>query len=225
MAIFEVLNNQQSYFNRYFRRNVGDDDYATIPEVTLAGDFVIEFDFYLSSESNDGFLFSGAGAKALEIYKDGEGLNGTIALFYGGLKLGNTAVLTQNAFNSLKLRRVGSVATIESGIGAVLLTVAISGDCVIDTIYARNGTSTFNLNGILANLKIYDNGTLIRNYPLNEPKGTSIIYDIAGGNNGAIVNGDDEDKGLFTKQANGDWKGNDLDVPPWDSVDQVLVTA
>ena len=42
---------------------------------------------------------------------------------------------------------------------------------------------------------------------------------------GTIINGNANDWGLFDKQANGDWKGNGLAVPPWDSVDQVLVTA
>lgn len=42
---------------------------------------------------------------------------------------------------------------------------------------------------------------------------------------GTVVNGNVEDIGLFQRKPNGDWQGKNLDVPPWDSVDQTMVKA
>lgn len=213
----------QNWAARYFRRNKGDDDYATIPEVTLTGDFSLSF----SSSSLPGSYLGSKASSSFRVVTFGTNL----IIGVGGVDTAtfDASTIDLSSLQEFVVVRVGSVFTCSIG-GVDLVQTGGSGSSApvsIDSICSPwgQGTAVPYLSGILANLKIYDNGTLIRNYPLNEPKGTPVIYDIIGGNNGTIVNGDDEDKGLFTKQANGDWLGSNLDVPPWDSVDQTLPVA
>jgi len=215
MAIFEVLNNQQSYFNRYFRRNEGTTDYATIPAVTLAEGDVITFLWLAPTSITTGaeYVFDG----------DATGLNRAPMI----LQTNGTIDFGFSWVNSYTIdginQAIGGSYPTDGKLHCVSIVCGVNANGRnIGTIYSRFGASNY-LSGILANLKIYDNGTLIRDYPIND--NSSTIRDLANGQNGTIVNGNASDWGLFDKQANGDWKGNGLAVPPWDSVDQVLVTA
>ena len=312
-----------SVIQREFRTNEGSTDYATIPEVTLSGG-VYRFDFsvviYGSSTANQVFLgddhnnnlYFNTYTTTLSCW-----VNGVEKSFQ--FKLGNL--------------RDGKLHEVSYVFDGTLLEAFIDGESLgteqivpfVGTVnfrlYSANSVSGSKLNGILANPKIYDNGTLIRDYPINDGKNilanaatalgseldgltyalttaiggvasvvlsslsvigktylvevsysgvvgdasvriggfsspsftgtgtiefvataTTAVNDILGAltgvtsgsvtvsikeaeGYGTIVNGNDDDWGLFDKQANGDWKGNSLAVPPWDSVDQVLVTA
>lgn len=212
-------NRLRSFVRRYFRRNEGTTDYASIPEVVLSGDFVISFDVLPEDTSTFHQMLSGTGC-TFNIRVDDY-----LALVVGNSDtvLYSSEAVVRNAFNSIKLSREGSSYTFEVNGVAETVTGDVS-DFLITRIMGRETYGSLSpLRGILANLKIWDGGPLIRDYPLDD--NSSTLVDNASGQNGTIINGNNEDWGLFTKQANGDWKGNGLDVPPWDSVDQVLVKS
>ena len=61
---------------RYFRRNSGGIDYATIPEVTLAGDFEIEFVISAPAQlDNKALSFRNTGA--VQVFNIGSGSGGS----------------------------------------------------------------------------------------------------------------------------------------------------
>ena len=119
------------------------------------------------------------------------------------------------------------IISVSSGVLSIVIDGALdsskaigAGSSVLDSLYKN--TFGNNLSGILANLKIYDNGTLIRDYPLDD--NSNILRDKANGQSGTVINGNASDWGLF-KELPTLWKGQDLTVPPWDSVDQELPKA
>ena len=309
---------------RCFHRNEGTTDYATIPEVTLTGDFVIEFESIADTPSSNASLLGGSGpgvnhskqftlflndvgALSVKVPKDSSGS------YYFSIPY------VPSRYEKTIFKKEGDTITLTHGTESTSITKNDYASIRISNLY-RWGNGLY-LNGILANLKIWDNGTLIRDYPINDGKnilanaatalgseldgltyalttaiggvasvvlsslsvigktylvevsysgvvgdasvriggfsgpsftGTgsqsfvataiTTVNDILGAltgvtsgsvtvslkeadGYGTIINGNADDWGLFDKQANGDWKGNGLAVPPWDSVDQVLVAA
>lgn len=152
------------FVTRYFRRNAGTTDYATIPTVTLNGDFVIECLVY----------FTGS---VIVLYGDTSNFFTTARVDADGSirwrPVGNSAEVLApassvlpNKLSVLKLVRDGTMADIY-----VNNTLAVSGGTSTDEISFNallNSGGSATSQGILANLKIYDNGELIRWYPLND---------------------------------------------------------
>lgn len=320
---------------RYFRRNEGSTDYATIPEVTLAGDWEFSVDFYRFGDSGGRFIFANydsvSGSYGLNLYSSGDYSAGagqlTLFSFSGTPTITG---LSKNTFYSVRYKSVGGfVSAYLNGVlfdeGIVVAPAGIS-SANQAAVWGIPQGSGFRLEGILANLKIYDAGTLVRDYPLDDNSnilanratslgqelvdvgdvtlgvgwyidGEDLVYSGTGTDlltintsltssetylssikaaygtfrdrldqvnftgvtesnraftysggilqmqsngepcrinivsirkadgYGTIINGNADDWGLFDRQADGDWKGNGLIVPPWDSVDQVLVTA
>ena len=77
-------------------------------------------------------------------------------------------------------------------------------------LYSSNTITSNNLSGILANLKIYDAGTLVRDYPIDDNSDT--LVDMASGQDGTVINGNASDWGLYAQQATGEWLGQELVV-------------
>ena len=224
MYFSQVINNRVNFVSvqREFRTNEGSTDYATIPEVTLAGDFVIEFDFLTSSSTNQIIL---GDSHTSTIYLNVSSIG--FSVYMSGASdiftFGGTTPLDGN-LHKIKYQMIGtSMEVFVDGESLGVKSVVPYTSPVGLRLYSSNSVTNNNLSGILANLKIYDNGTLIRDYPIND--NSSTIRDLANGQDGTIINGNAADWGLFDRQANGDWKGNGLIVPPWDSVDQILVIA
>ena len=155
---------------RYFRRNEGSTDYATIPEVTLAGDFVIEFDVLVTGDGDrilgtssvvDGRFFArlveGSGSE-IQI--------GVIGSFAESIQT-PIGFISQNVLSKISISRTGTSVTIRNITNGEVFTDSdfTSTPFVISKAF---GHLSNNMQGILANLKIYDNGTLIRDYPLND---------------------------------------------------------
>mgnify|MGYP000424554464 CR=1 FL=1 len=152
---------------REFRTNEGTTDYATIPEVTLAGDFVIEFLFSVSGAAlNETILGQGASFfNYIHVRSDTEinaRFNGTVL-----------------SFSVPSLGTDLHVASIKTTAGVPMLTLdgidypentllSYVGSVVFNVMSQKSGSEF--LSGILANLKIYDAGTLVRNYPINDGK-------------------------------------------------------
>jgi len=206
---------------RYFRRNEGTTDYATIPAVTLAGDFVFSVDILRSGTNTGGqFIFtarnSASGSYGLNLYSSGDWANGTGTISVFGFS-GFPAIssLSTDKLYSIKVAYTASTGVLEMYSNNVLEFTGISsppsGLATADTMAIYGAPQGgFRLYGIVANLKIYDNGTLVRDYPIND--NSSTIRDLANGQDGTIINGNAADWGLFDKQADGDWLGQELVV-------------
>jgi len=198
---------------RYFRRNKGSTDYATIPDVTLAGDFVIEGSFLTSNSGSAGTFVGGTTISTAEVLLDI--LTDGKVRFVVYSSSGSFAGLIQSAvgFNDGRLHTFKATM---NGKSAELFVDGVSVgtgnyssyDFVNTSRLCVRSNNTNPFNGILANLKIYDNGTLVRDYPINDNSNT--IRDLANGQDGTIINGNADDWGLFDKQANGDWLGQEL---------------
>jgi len=160
---------------RYFRRNEGTTDYATIPEVTLAGDFVIEFDFLTSSAGVVTILsssvFSSEGTMGVDVS------NGSVRFFIIGSAFSATLVTTPSIYNDGKMHKGSAKFNSLSGEMNLIIDGNLHSATITDLtksvkvslIYRRSSDNPQRYwAGILANLKIYDAGTLVRDYPLND---------------------------------------------------------
>lgn len=215
--LFSVINNKfgTSVVTRYFRLNKGTPTYATIPEVELASHFVIEFDLLLSSATvaESKVMDGGTDGGTDRLDVNWQDANQAIdprdyfTVFVSGTE--NGTLSNNGAFNKVRLVRDASHSD--------QLTK------YVDILLARVGNTGSNASGIISNIKIWDDGVLIHGYPINEPSGAT-IFDTVSNQDGTIINGTDDDRGLFTKQPTL-WKGQDLTVPPWDSIDQELLRA
>tara|TARA_R110002051_G_scaffold261665_1_gene321586 strand:- start:1670 stop:2674 length:1005 start_codon:yes stop_codon:yes gene_type:complete len=191
--------------NRYFRRNEGTTDYATIPEVTLAGDFVVDV---LALFTGTTMVMFGSTANfftTARINADGSirwrpVANSSDVLTAAG-------IVNLNELTLLSFSRTGSTVEIKAN-GTSVAIGGTSAEAISFNALFNSGGSVGA--GILANLKIYDNGTLVRDYPIND--NSSTIRDLANGQDGTIINGNADDWGLFDRQANGDWLGQELVV-------------
>ena len=148
--------------NRYFRRNEGTTDYATIPTVTLAGDFVIELDLYLTD-----FLSAVFGNT------DGTGFlrftSATSVRFNPDVALVDftvSAIDLNRFYRGVRLSRVSGVCKLLIGGVEYTGNDTSNESFVINRLYQKG--DSFYCDGILANLKIYDDGTLVRDYPLDD---------------------------------------------------------
>lgn len=195
---------------RYFRRNEGSTDYATIPEVTLAGVARLSLEF--TSERLSGFRSLIAPTYA----SDGISLfihNGNLFFKTSVGYVGEQGVVASDVADG-KLHKVsilinGDVFSVYVNDSPAIIFTRAGVLRNISRLYKAEANAAPHA-GILANLKIYDNGTLIRHYPLNDNSNT--LIDLANGQNGTVINGNADDWGLFGKQQNGDWLGQELVV-------------
>jgi len=150
---------------RYFRRNEGTTDYATIPEVTLAGDFVIEFDFLSAAVSvnqniiNFGdFLIRIQADTQINVWGSVDFSPAVFVVPELGAQIHNIRIFGNTNSTSITLYLDG-----------VLIGTADGGSApVFSGSWLLFRWVNTHFKGILANLKIYDNGTLVRDYPLND---------------------------------------------------------
>lgn len=165
-------------YSRYFRRNEGTTDYVTIPAVTLTGDFEFSCLLYRTNPNVAGeFAFASydtsIGSYGLNLYTSGDwgSGNGSVTLFsFGNLTIGGLSV---NTFYDIRAVFTKQDNTLKLYLEGVLVSQGVCtppnglGSADVSTIY-RAAQGGFHFEGILANLKIWDNGTLIRDYPLND---------------------------------------------------------
>tara|TARA_R110000824_G_scaffold392926_1_gene591619 strand:+ start:498 stop:1820 length:1323 start_codon:yes stop_codon:yes gene_type:complete len=151
-------------FERFFRRNEGTTDYATIPTVTLSGDFVIEFDALAVDAGVAGVLVGSGANTNNNIFISSRDIsirdnNGTTISTSGD-------VFPSQVLNHVRVQKVGSALDITVN-GVTSGSGTSTGSFIVDQLYTRL-SGLLSLSGILANLRIYDNGTLIRDYPLDD---------------------------------------------------------
>jgi len=224
MGIFDIANARANRITRYFRRNEGTTDYASIPGVTLAGDFEIRLSLHPDLSSNVFRVFGNSSGfnSRLTILTDGS-INFRTESGSGAELTSSAGAVDSNKFSVIKITSVSNIVTIlVNGVG-VASGNAGAGNMIIDQLY-RQGSNNES-QGVLSDFSIIDAGTLVRNYPINESSGTT-IFDEVSGQNGTIIDGSNDDRGLFQEVARGgNWQGSGLTVPPWASVSQILVVA
>lgn len=192
-------------FERYFRRNLGTLDYATIPEVTLTADGDIEFQVLTSDNSVAGAI----------IGNSNNALDGIFINSSGGISVRDSNGVTVSTVSNVIISNTLHTVVVTPSAGFVEISVdgssrgsgSRSGSYTFNEIYGRQGGSLL-LQGILANLKIYDTGTLIRNYPIDDNGDT--LVDRVSGQNGTVINGTPEQWQLYTQQSTGEWLGQEL---------------
>jgi len=197
---------------RYFRRNEGTTDYATIPEVTPTGDFVISGEYLHSGAVTNVTILSGP-----DIRLQVNGIDECVMAFRDA----NEARADRD-FTGLSIPAGVITPFTYAFVAATSVLTMTIGDTSADVILSNHKDMTFdrllgnssliggadNTSGILANLKIWDNGTLIRDYPLDD--NSDDLRELASGQNGTVINGNASDWGLFQQQATGEWLGQEL---------------
>lgn len=183
--------------------------YWTIPTVTLTGDFCIDLDFALN-DLTDNFIFisdSGADTDWFRI----DAVNGGLDFRINNVFRSNDGQFTaDNKLHNVRLERVGQVVTAYyDGVSVNSVDAPANlGSISFARLGARGGVTPNYFSGVIANLKIYDAGVLVRNYAINEADPSSIA-DTANGQTGTGVNITGSDSELFTKSGD-DWLGAEL---------------
>jgi hypothetical protein len=214
---------------RYFRLNEGTTDYATIPSIAMSAGVVIEFDVNApAQDDNNTISFRNLGSlNTFGLASGGDLLGNTkLRAFSNALPIVSTAT-SMDVFDDIfhKVRFEYTIATARfrvlvdgvEGIPSTALGYDFTGTDVI-TLW-RDVTTGDEMKGVIANLKIYDAGTLIRHWPIGSNLGTEA--DEVSGSIMTFVNGTADQWGLFREDPTF-WKGQNLDSPPWASTDQEL---
>lgn len=212
---------------RNFIQLAGVNQYFDVPMIVSRGDHVIEFDFQLNLETDQKYLGPGSSDKTGLIGIDSDGSVVTrigrnwvqIGRFYGAA----------GVIYNLRLTRAGSTNSVRIGDTSVG-EFEHSGDWVVESAGRAHGTSVQYARGIIANLRITGGNITSGGEPVDElfyplddkPDNFPVIREAINGKNGTFINGSVDAYGEFTKQADGNWLGSDLSVPPWDSEDQSI---
>ena len=206
---------------RYFRLNEGGTDYISIPSLELSGEFNIEMLIY-PTDGKSHIVSDTVGGTRVFI----EAASNKIELTAQSSSSIFDGVVPLNVFSLLCIKRIAGAISVT--VGGVVFPPSASGaddkTLIINSIGGVWGgaTSVPTFIGIQSDVKITDGSTLIRDYQINDNDNT--IRDLVSGQDGSVINGNADDWGLFKEQPTL-WKGQDLTVPPWDSVDQELIKA
>lgn len=225
---------RKSSVPRYFRRNEGTTDYISIPGISTPADYEIEFNINTTDTTECALisLFTANTTEQLSLVLNSSvGNVGALKLFSIGVTPGaGTKIINDGLTHTVNLSKSGNVFTLMID-GAVDYVINHGNPSYLASSYSviamasksqASGSVAFTANGVMSNLKYINNGTPSRNYPINDNGNT--IRDTVSGQDGAVVNGNANDWGLFKNHPTL-WRGQNLSVPPWDSVDQVLVKA
>ena len=202
-------------FERFFRRNEGTTDYATIPTVTLSGDFVIEFEFLISGNSGIATIIGGSTFALSEVVVDitATGVVRLVAYNSSGTFVG--VAQTGDGFNDGLLHKCRARLSGATGYISVDNASEFSANfSLYDTanianLYRRvSGGNIFS--GILANLRIYAAGTLVRDYPIDD--NSTDLREKVSGQNGTLINGTAGQWALYQQQRTLEWLGPELSL-------------
>jgi hypothetical protein len=192
---------------RYIRANKGLGDYYEIPAITIVGDFSGSFDFI--SKDNHVTFFSGIQQNKETVVVD---LNISEIRYFmknSSAALQSVVSLSGN-FHDGKLHKVefslvGDTATLTvDGVSADTRQWTSHNTSEIGNL-CRRGENTGTADLAMLNFKISLGNNLERDYPLDEPKGTDIIYDKANGKDGLVINSIDSDKDVYELDSEGEY--------------------
>jgi hypothetical protein len=204
--------------SRYFRRNEGTTDYATIPNAQLSGDVVIEFDIFApAQDDNNAISFRNDTSLNTFGIASGRDINGTSAklrLFTSAVPVID-ATSTMDVFDSIfhKIRfeftdSTNSCRVLVDGVEGIsprTLGYDFSQNDVI-TLW-RDVTTGDEMNGIIANVKFFEGGVLVRDYPVGD--NSSNLKELVSGEDGTVINGTSDQWKLYQQQATGEWLGQE----------------
>ena len=181
----------------------------TIPTVTLTGDFEIEWTDTISDDVNTfSIVGDSAGTDSIQSRPSGV-IRIRIAASTVAFSTGN--VTKDGKLHTRSIKLVGN-DFIYTEDGTIVQTItdatAAANSFSVDAIGQNNGANF--IDGIIANVKITDAGTLIRKYNIDEDwvGPSTVLRDSSGnGQNGTAVNITDADAELFTRQTDGDFLG------------------
>ena len=186
-------------------------------EFTLLGDIDVGGTFFAQNISSSNSV------KELHVAQNFGALNiicgGSQTFLASPISTAGVYRLINDGVNYTLLRNGVLIDTVPANIGIVSEPTATT------TIANRHdnslGSYAFSYAGVIANVIVRDPvGVITNKYPIND--NTNVILDTIGGQDGSIINGNADDWGLFNEQPTL-WKGQDLTVPPWDSIDQELL--
>ena len=216
---------------RYFRRNEGTTDgYETnarlIPsplthfdvEFQLLGDVDITGTFVSQNVS------STSSAREFQIFQN----NQPVQVILGGAINTLATTLTSGVwrikFDGVDIQVIKDGAVIETftpSIGSLSEPSATFTMCMRHD--GTNSTYGFHYEGVMANVVIRNTSDQITNDYLIDDNSDTLV-DRVSGQNGTVINGNADDWGLF-REFPTLWRGENLSVPPWDSVNQELPKA
>jgi hypothetical protein len=201
--------------SQYFRRNAGT-GYASIPNITFSADFSFNFNVNAPVQDNRKAISfrNTSSLNEFNITSSLIGNDGKLRVFSNAIPAVNTATsmdVFDNIFHAVRFEY--SIATTSFRV----LVDGVQGIAPTTTGYNFSTSDLINLwrqaadggymAGILSDLEMYDAGSLVRDYPMNDNSTT--LVDLASGEDGTIVNGTADQWGLFQKQAAGEWEGQD----------------
>ena len=202
---------------RYFNFFDGVQEYVQLAQpVTLSGDYSISALVY-KIPGQDVRVYGNSGGFTSRLLVNSDG-SVNFRADNSGSQLGIDAPagsIADNSLVSVEVTRAGSNGEIiVNGLSVSSGTVG-TGDCVINQL-ARQSTSVSD-GSIIANVRITDNGTLIHNWSIDD--NSNVIADSVGSNNGTLVN-PSGGWGLFDKQGDGDYLGQELvDFNSFETID------
>ena len=193
------------FVTRYLRRNEATTDYGVIPAITLSGDFVIEFEVLTAVNTNQVMFGDNVNTHYFNLseFQIEAWIGNVNSVFSTG-----SISLASGILHKIKYVKTGS--SLECFLDGVSLGTRSCGSysgAFTPKVYGSNRATPF-FSGIIANLKIYDDGVLVRDYPINDNSNT--LKDLASGQNGSIVNGTVDQWKLYQKQPTGEWLGPDI---------------
>ncbi|QDP55689.1 MAG: hypothetical protein Tp138OMZ00d2C19078241_21 [Prokaryotic dsDNA virus sp.] len=151
---------------RYFLTSPGVNQYVSIPEVTLAGDFEIEFNY--SSSESDNYVFCGnLNDNSNFIANIGSRFQVRTLSGVFDTPAGSSTPFQDGRLNSVVVRRVGGVITVLVNSQLIGTSGQNTGDLVISSVGAHNSGAA-SVSGVISNFRISDNDTPVRFYPLDD---------------------------------------------------------
>jgi len=208
--------------SRYFTTLDGSADYFTIPTVTLTGDFSIEVDISTTYTTAAQYIIGNNTDDNMYVRVDAT--TGVIAVNCNSTKtIVGTVDISDGKLHTIKLTNVSGTATLYIDDVSDGTVASLSGNNVIDRIGDNHTASTF-FNGVIANVKITDAGTLIRDYKVNEDwNGTTTLIDYGSdGSDGTAVSITSANAEQFTL-IGADWVGVEMLSNPNFTSDTVWV--
>ena len=179
-GIADITSSAVAALMRYFTpiASIGSQHF-TIPPVTFASDFEVQADFVISDSSAYQTIIGRKDTNTSELVIRTDITTGFLTAF---MKSSTSSTLfakthatdvTDGKLHTAKVEVVGSTAILS------LDGVAVeSGPIAMETLYVdrigHKGTTEY-LNGIIANVKLTDNGTLIHKYPIDETFANDLV--------------------------------------------------
>ncbi|QGZ13124.1 hypothetical protein [Alteromonas phage XX1924] len=219
-ALTPALGSARRGVSRYFTTfdNVAQSFIRLDSNISLIGDFRVYSKFLWSD-----FSISGEQAllSALNQFDDFLMLNGAAnanpnTVLYRNLPSSDvnfTGALPANSnFNEIAIERVGLSVSVTINGATTTLTESQLSVYEIRHIGARGGVTAF-FNGIIANVKIIDNGTTALDMPINRyytPQNNIVLDESGNGNNGTFVNIAAGRSKYYQQRADGNFVGLEL---------------